>query len=123
MSAPGDIGKKGERAAQLYLEGKGYQFVAANVHIKRDEIDLIMIDGETYVFVEVKLRRQDGARAAVDAGKRIRISRAAIIYLANSGLLERSVRFDVVEVLYTSDHMEFAHIENAFLPVRGKYFV
>lgn len=58
-----------------------------------------MREGETLVFVEVKLRKdRDDAPFAVDAAKQRRISRAAVVYLAEHGLLGRPARFDVVSV-------------------------
>ena len=77
MSAHGDRGAMGERAARAYLEARGLRFVGANLRVGRDEVDLLMREGETLVFVEVKLRKdRDDAPFAVDAAKQRRISRA-----------------------------------------------
>jgi putative endonuclease len=40
--------------ARRWLEGKGLRFIAANVRGRGGEIDLIMKDGQTTVFVEVR---------------------------------------------------------------------
>lgn len=49
------LGFLGESVARLYLEQKGYVFLAANVSEKFGEIDLIMRSlDKTLVFVEVK---------------------------------------------------------------------
>ena len=45
MSAGEKKGRLGEDAARLYLENKGFSFVAANLHVGHDEIDLLMRDG------------------------------------------------------------------------------
>ena len=50
------FGRDGETAAEKYLEGKGYHFLARNFKRTHGEIDLIMEDGETLVFIEVKSR-------------------------------------------------------------------
>ena len=46
-----------EVQARRWLEGKGLRFVAANVNERGGEIDLIMREGRTTVFVEVRYRR------------------------------------------------------------------
>lgn len=43
-----------EHQARLFLEAKGLKFIAANQHFKCGELDLIMQDGQTIVFVEVR---------------------------------------------------------------------
>ena len=118
MSAGEKKGRPGEDAARLYLENKGFSFVAAN-----DEIDLLMRDGRTLVFVEVKLRTAGGGRFAVDAAKQRRISRAAVSYLQTHGGFEQPVRFDVVEIDYSGAEMEIRHLPDAFPLARGRYFV
>lgn len=57
-----------EAAARRWLESKGLRFIAANVRERGGEIDLIMRDGKTTVFVEVRYRRSaqfGGAAASV----------------------------------------------------------
>lgn len=59
-----------EAAARRWLESKGLRFIAANVRERGGEIDLIMRDGKTTVFVEVRYRRSGlygGAAASVTA--------------------------------------------------------
>ena len=46
-----------EAQARRWLEGKGLRFIAANVNERGGEIDLIMREGRTTVFVEVRYRR------------------------------------------------------------------
>lgn len=123
MSAGEKKGRLGEDAARLYLENKGFSFVAANLHVGHDEIDLLMRDGRTLVFVEVKLRTAGGGRFAVDAAKQRRISRAAVSYLQTHGGFEQPVRFDVVEIDYLGAEMEIRHLPDAFPLARGRYFV
>lgn len=123
MSAGEKKGRLGEDAARLYLENKGFSFVAANLHVGHDEVDLLMRDGRALVFVEVKLRTAGGGRFAVDAAKQRRISRAAVSYLQTHGGFERPVRFDVVEIDYSGAEMEIRHLPDAFPLARGRYFV
>lgn len=61
-------GARYEQQARRYLERKGLRFVAANVHVRGGEIDLIMKQRQVIVFVEVRFRRNDkfgGAAASV----------------------------------------------------------
>ena len=118
------LGRIGESTVREYLEQKGYTFVAQNVRIGHDEIDLIMLDGRVTVFVEVKLRKPGVSGAeAVDLAKRRRISRAAVVYMTKTGGLDRAARFDVAEVAFDGVQAEVHHIPDAFPLVRGRYFV
>ena len=45
-----------EHQARLFLESKGLKFIAANQHFICGELDLVMQDGQTIVFVEVRQR-------------------------------------------------------------------
>lgn len=124
MSGPRDIGAAGESLARAYLESLGYTTVGSNVRVGHDEIDLLMRDGNTLVFVEVKQR--SGGRsglAAVDAAKRRRISRAAVVYMAKQGIMGCAARFDVIEVCADGETRTVHHIPNAFPLVSGRYFV
>lgn len=62
-----ELGRIGERHARLMLEGRGYQLVATNWRCRAGELDLVMLDDETLVFVEVKTRRGDRAGRADDS--------------------------------------------------------
>ena len=49
-------GKRGEYAALEYLLKQGYVYRDRNFRAAKCEIDLIVMDGDTLVFVEVKAR-------------------------------------------------------------------
>ena len=93
-------GRQAEARARALLEAAGLQFVAGNVRYRVGEIDLVMRDGSTLVFVEVReraSRRFGGAAASIDARKQQRLSRAAQRYLVLSfGPRPPPCRFDVV---------------------------
>ncbi len=57
MLSKQQLGAAGERRAGRYLADLGYGFVTCNYRTRFGEIDLIMQDGDTLVFVEVKTRR------------------------------------------------------------------
>src|SRR5690606_20665867 len=90
-----------EAAARAHLERSGLRTLAANVGYRGGELDLVMADGATVVFVEVRCRAGNafgGGLASVDAGKRRRLVRAAQLYLsAHPRLAQAPCRFDVVD--------------------------
>lgn len=62
------LGRRGEAAAAVYLEGKGYRILARHVSVRAGEIDLIAQDLEdVLVFVEVKTRRSSRFGRSIDA--------------------------------------------------------
>jgi len=96
--ARAEAGARAEALAAAFLVARGLTIVERNFRCRRGEIDLIARDGETLVFVEVRLRsRRDfgGAAASITAAKRARIAAAALFYL---GRLPRTppCRFDAV---------------------------
>ena len=93
-------GAHAEEAAAGLLASHGLAIVARNFRTRFGEIDLIARDGETLVFVEVRLRNNanfGGAAASVDSSKRGRIVAAARAYVARLAV-EPPCRFDVVTV-------------------------
>ena len=60
-------GKEAERLAQRHLEQHGLRLLAHNWLCKRGELDLVMLDGDTVVFVEVRYRLHAGFGGALDS--------------------------------------------------------
>jgi putative endonuclease len=115
----GTLGQRGEAAALRYLRRRGYKLLARSDRSRLGEIDLVMADGRTVVFVEVKTRVSQEAghpAEAVDAAKQRRLTRLATAYLKRHGLLEYSARFDVVAVTWPEDRRRpiIEHFPNAF---------
>jgi len=112
-----DFGKEAEAAALRFLEKQGYKLLARNYKNKFGEIDIIAVDKGVICFVEVKARHSElfGSPAdAVSRHKQRQISKAALCYLKENRLLERSARFDVVTLLYERDSPEISLIKDAF---------
>ena len=55
------LGCIGEDLALAHLERLGYTLVARNHRTRYGELDLVVFDGTTLVFVEVKTRRATGS--------------------------------------------------------------
>jgi putative endonuclease len=86
-----------------YLKRRGLRLIKQNHRCRDGEIDLIMQDRDTLVFVEVRLRASaayGGALASVNSGKQHRVSRCAQRYLAALPQQQQNqpCRFDVVSV-------------------------
>ncbi len=94
------LGLDGERQAERFLRAQGLELVTRNYRCRHGEIDLVMQDGASLVFVEVRRRgRTDfgGAAASVDARKQRRLIATARHYLAGRGE-PPPCRFDVVAI-------------------------
>ena len=69
------LGRLGERLAAEHFQRLGYRVLAQNHHTRWGELDLVLSDGRTLVFCEVKTRRlgsrravREPARGQADAG-------------------------------------------------------
>jgi len=115
------LGRVGERLALDHLERLGYRLVARNHRTRFGELDLIVCDDLTIVFVEVKARRVGavaGALESVPARKQRQVRSMAAAWLVEAVDRPRSreLRFDVVAVT-VDRHGTLArldHIEAAF---------
>lgn len=107
-------GLTGEARAEEYLCGLGMTVVTRRYRAQDGEIDLILLDGETVVFAEVK-SRPAGSRgaglAAVTPAKQRRMTHAALAFLVEREWMARDVRFDVVEITAQG----VWHVPNAFM--------
>lgn len=97
------LGKQGEAAVRDYLCEQGLETIAENWRYSRlGELDLVMRDGETLVFVEVKTRlnRNYGSPLeAIDDRKQSQLLMLAEAFIAaNPEFSTTNVRFDVAAV-------------------------
>ena len=94
-------GKRGEDVACAELSRRGYAILARRYRTRLGEIDIVARDGDTTVFVEVKLRTGGdfgGGAVAVDALKQRKVTLMAMDYLVRHRLDDRPCRFDVVAI-------------------------
>lgn len=95
------LGQWGERRTAVHYRAAGCTILAQNWRYGRDELDLVVLDGEVLVFVEVKTRSTlfggIGYRA-VNKRKKTALRRAAYGWIKQVGGVPYR-RFDVVEVL------------------------
>ena len=94
------LGRRAERRAERFLKTKGLRTLQRNYVRHTGEIDLIMLEGETLVFVEVRYRGDTAwstGLQSVDRAKQARLSRTASLFLdAHPQHRFRAARFDVV---------------------------
>jgi putative endonuclease len=108
-------GAYAEQLAAHYLQEHGLKLIVRNYRSRFGEIDLVMHDGDTLVFIEVRLRTNasfGGAAASIDARKKKCIINTAQQYLA--GLVNAPpCRFDAV-LLDDTHGRNMQWIKNAF---------
>lgn len=111
------VGEFYESMVLGYLEKKGLTVLERNYHASHGEIDLIAREGETLVFVEVKMRQSGSfgqAAEAVDRRKQRNLIRAAMAYLEGYPD-EVDLRFDVIALEPDSrGGTRLTHYPNAF---------
>lgn len=79
---------------------KGYLVLRRRYKGGAGEVDLVLMDGDTLVFAEVKRRNTyEAAIESVDARKIARLHSAAEAFAYQAGEHERARRFDLVIVL------------------------
>jgi len=119
------FGDRGEREAARYLRRRGMRVIQRGYATTQGEIDLIVRDGSTLVFVEVKARRRGNPAEAVTPEKQRRLTLAALHYLTGPGLRSPRARFDVVAIVWPEgrDRPSIEHFPHAFEAVgRGQMF-
>ncbi|WP_346832517.1 YraN family protein [Pseudomonas abietaniphila] len=96
------VGQEAEACALRHLQEQGLQLITRNWSCKRGELDLVMLDGDTVVFVEVRYRRHagwGGALESVDVRKQEKLTLAAQWFLqSESEWADSPCRFDVVAI-------------------------
>ncbi len=96
-------GSRYEALAAAFLERQGLTILERNYRCRQGEIDLIVRDGRTLVFAEVKYRSSAASgepAEAVTPAKQRRIREAAGYYLYSHRHGEDApCRFDVVSIL------------------------
>lgn len=91
-------GELAEQVAAAFLARHGLKLVEKNYRCRFGEIDLILRDRQTVVFVEVRLRRSQeygGAAASITASKQQKLLTTARHYLQRHAS-PPPCRFDVV---------------------------
>jgi putative endonuclease len=112
-------GLRFEDQARGYLQARGLLLLQSNYRCRFGEIDLLMRDGDTLCFIEVKFRKSllfGGAAAAIPASKQRKIIKTALFYLSvHKHLANQPARFDALLIQRQADGSnQIDWIQNAF---------
>jgi len=114
------LGRKGEKLALKHLKKLGYRTITKNYRTTMGEIDLIMQEGESLVFVEVKTRQDESFARAEDAinyRKRKKLTATARHFIQSNELHQCPCRFDTIAVIIGDNAKPvIRHQINAFGP-------
>lgn len=111
-----EIGNQYETLAKHYLLRQGLTFIESNYTTQLGEIDLIMQDAETIIFVEVKYRtnqRFGHAAEMVTPTKCRKLLKTAMLWLKQRSynVNNTSIRFDIIAIHQQGSDIEW--IKNA----------
>lgn len=111
-------GMQYERLAENWLEDSGLRRLSRNFTCRLGELDLVMLEGETLVFVEVRYRASTGFGTPEDTvtrAKQQRVVHAAQFFLQRYPChARRDCRFDVVAITGDADTPVVRWIKGAF---------
>lgn len=117
-----DTGSGSEFLAGQYFSDRGYRIVERNYRARCGEIDLVVEKDGALAFVEVRYRKSKAFGApeeTVSRAKRRRISLAALEFISDRGEEDKSLRFDVLAMVWRGNGIDMVHFESAFEPEFG----
>ena len=113
------IGQETELLACDYLLARGLRLLERNFSVPQGEIDLIMHDQQSLVFIEVRYRRNNnfgsGAETITRNKQRKLLATAARYLQRNPQQADQPARFDVVSIHMENKQTSINWIKNAFL--------
>lgn len=112
-------GRVTEAFAENYLIQQGLIPIDKNVHCRQGEIDIVMRDGDTFVFVEVKYRKNNHFGSAIEAvslTKQNKIKHCVAFFFHKANLNEYNTpcRFDVIALEGNINQPQVTWLKNAF---------
>jgi len=114
------LGRLGERLAAEHFARLGFSVLAQNHQTRFGELDLVLSDGRTLVFCEVKTRRLGSGEPfdSLHDSKRAQVRRIAALWLTEPSdrPWHEELRFDAVGVLVDRQGglVRLDHVEAAF---------
>jgi putative endonuclease len=113
------LGQAAEDQACQFLQAKGLVLVTRNFNARQGELDLVMLECDTLVFVEVRYRSRvdfGGASASITRSKQQKIIAAAHYFLHyQSQYAHYAARFDVIAIQAQGQDWHIDWIPAAFL--------
>lgn len=117
MDSSLSTGQQAELVACQFLLNHKLKLITKNYRCRRGEIDLIMQDNKTLVFVEVRYRKNDrfgSALESVNQRKQAKIIITAEHYLQQNTHSFSGFRFDVVAISPSQQTHEIIWVKDAF---------
>ena len=114
------LGRLGERLAAEHFARLGFSVLAQNHQTRFGELDLVLSDGRTLVFCEVKTRRLGSGEPfdSLHGAKQSQVRKIAAHWLSEPSdrPWHEELRFDAIGVLVDRDDglVRLDHVENAF---------
>lgn len=113
------IGQAFEQQAYQYLKRHGLTLVCRNYHCRQGEIDLIMVDQDTLVFIEVRYRQASSHGTAVetvDHHKQEKLRTTAQHFLLHNPQYQHwNCRFDVIGLNKYQTETQIHWVPHAFM--------
>ena len=109
-------GSEAENQACVFLQQQGLNLLTRNYHCRQGEIDLVMNDNGTTVFVEVRYRKNahfGDAKESITTQKQNRIRTTALHYMQKHDQ-NNNARFDVIAITGEGPQQQFEWIQDAF---------
>ena len=110
-------GRHHEQQAADYLKKQGLQLLEQNYQCRGGEIDLVMRDGDTLVFVEVRYRSRKDHGSAIESitfHKQRKILHTARYYLSQQAQYQNlPCRFDVLGI-DKGEPLQYTWLKSAF---------
>jgi len=110
-------GQLGEKLAQDFLKGRGYNIVEANYRSPDGEIDIVASKNDVLVFVEVRTKSSRAfgpPEESITPRKKQKLVQVAQHYVQTHDIQESSWRIDFVAVeLNANNPARIEQIENA----------
>lgn len=112
-------GNEAESLALSFLLNNGLKLINKNFHSRHGEIDLIMMDQRSIVFVEVKFRSSNKfglACESVSISKQKKIIATSNIFLQKNinKIHYSAIRFDIISINHLLIEDNISWIKNAF---------
>ena len=114
------LGRLGEQLAAEHFARLGFSVLAQNHKTRFGELDLVLSDGHTLVFCEVKTRRLGSGEPfdSLHGAKQSQVRKIAAVWLSEPSdrPWHEELRFDAIGVLVDRDDglVRLDHVENAF---------
>jgi len=115
-ASPQQLGQAAEDLAATHLKKQNFTIIARNYRYQRAEVDLIAQKNKLMVFVEVKTKSNDqfGDPETFVTRKQQSLVRTAAEHYIIMHDWSHAIRFDIIAILKTNNHMQLTHFEDAF---------